>query len=136
MNATRFETITRSRTTNSSRRQVFGGLLGGATALLTSAAVLEAKTKGGKGKEKAKKAKESAKSNGQSQGTGKDTAPGQQPKEGVCHYDAVEVRYTYLVLPQPAADAHRKNHADDVFDIDEAACAALNPTEETLPPVE
>lgn len=52
MDAHRFDTITRGLTADTSRRRVFGGLLGGAATLLTGATVLGAK--GGNGKRKNK----------------------------------------------------------------------------------
>ena len=53
MDGTGFDRITRGLASGASRRKVFGGLLGGAAALVTGAAALEAK-KGGNGKGKAK----------------------------------------------------------------------------------
>ena len=55
MDENRFDSVARRLTKTASRRQVFGGLLGGAAAALTGASVLEAAKGGnGKGKDKGK----------------------------------------------------------------------------------
>lgn len=100
MNEYRFDKITRGLTAGTSRRQVFGGLLGGAAVLLTGATVLEAKQNGqGKGKGKGR-----GKSNGKGRG---------RPKVQFCHRKRKGEDYTLISVGSPAAKAHR-GHGDEL----------------------
>jgi len=99
MNANRFDTITQGLTSGTSRRQLVGGLLGGAVALLTGASVLEAK-KGGNGKGRGKGKGKNKGNNGKG-----------QPKLQFCHRGGEEGEHTLISVGAPAAKAHEK-HGD------------------------
>lgn len=93
MDGVRFDSVTRGLTKNTSRRQVFGGLLGGAAAALTGAGVLEA-AKGGNGKGKAK-----------GKGKGKN-----KPKVSFCHRTG-NGSYHLITVGGSKQKGHRK-HGD------------------------
>lgn len=105
MNGRHFDTLTEGLTAGASRRQAFGGLLGGALALLTGASVLEAK-KGGKGKGKGR-----GKGNGKGRGNNKGKGKGKgRTKVTFCHRtDSGD--FHLITVGSPAAKAHRK-HGD------------------------
>lgn len=86
MDTSRFDALIQRLGAFSSRRTTLGVLLGGAAALLTGAAALDAK-KGGKGKGKG------------------------QPKVTFCHATGQDNQFTLISVGGPAAKAHRK-HGD------------------------
>lgn len=104
-----FDRIVRGLTSAGSRRQIVGGVLGGAAALLGGAAALEAK-RGGNGKSRGK-------GNG---GAGKGRGKG-NTKRQICHYQGdVDGTPTYkvLTLGAPGAENHLKNHEEDTPFVD------------------
>ena len=102
MDGTRFDTMTKGMTKITSRRQVFGGLLGGAVATLTGASVLEAK-KGGNGKGIGKGIG-GGKGNGKGNGKGKKNGKG-QGKATFCHRTG-NGSYQAITVSQSARKAH------------------------------
>ncbi len=93
MGETRFDMTIKGLVNNTSRRQVFGGLLGGAAATLAGASILNAK-KGGNGKGKAK-------------GKGKRK---NKPKVSFCHKTG-EGTYQFITVGGSQQKGHRK-HGD------------------------
>ncbi len=100
MDSARFDEITRNLTAGASRRQLVGGLLGGAAAMLTGAAVLEAK-KGGNGKGKAK-------GRGKGKGNGNGTT-----KVQFCHRNKKGQGFNLITVGSSAAKAHANKHGDE-----------------------
>ena len=109
MDGTRFDMKIKGLMNNRSRRQLFGGLLGGAAATLTGVSLLEA-AKGGNGKGKAK-------GRGKSKGKNK-------PKVSFCHKTG-EGTYQFITVGGSQQKGHRK-HGD-------VECTA-NPCEESTVP--
>lgn len=95
MDGTRFDTMIKGLMSNTSRRQLFGGLLGGAAATLTGVSLLEA-ARGGNGKGKAK-------GKGKSKGKNK-------PKVSFCHKTG-EGTYQFITVGGSQQKGHRK-HGD------------------------
>lgn len=122
MDGRHFDTLTRGLLAGASRRAAFGGLLGGALALLTGASVLEAR-KGGKGKGKGKgkgrgKGKGKNRNNNKRNGKGKGKGKG-RTKVTFCHRDGND-GFNLITVGGPAAKAHRKH--DDVLCGEPGVC--------------
>lgn len=92
MDDKRFDTMIKGLTKTTSRRQVFGGLLGGAAATLAGVGVLEAK-KGGNGKAK-----------GPKNGEGPKNGKGKKGKTTFCHRTGNG--YHAITVSQSARKAH------------------------------
>lgn len=109
-----FDRIVRGLTNAGSRRQIVGGVLGGAAALLTGAAVLEAK-RGGNGK-----------SRGNAKGRGKAKV---QTKLTFCHSGNGK-KYTPITVASPAQKAHHDKHGDELCALDECNVAVTGCSDE------
>lgn len=105
-----FDRIVRGLTSAGSRRQIVGGVLGGAAALLGGAAALEAK-RGGNGK-----------SRGKAKGRG-------QTKLTFCH-SGNDRKYTPITVGSPAQKAHHEKHGDELCELDECRVAVIGCTDE------
>jgi hypothetical protein len=104
MNRDQFEAFTRRLTTETSRRQIVVGALGGAAALLAGTTVAGPGKKGG--------------------GSG---AKGKPTKVAICHYDKETELYTFLQVPTTALKGHQKHTNDVLTGVTSAAdCEALN----------
>ena len=105
-----FDRIVRGLTSAGSRRQIVGGVLGGAAALLGGAAALEAK-RGGNGK-----------SRGKAKGRG-------QTKLTFCH-SGNDRKYTPITVASPAQKAHHDKHGDELCTLDECNVAVTGCSDE------
>jgi len=96
MEGKNFDQLIKRLSTDTARRRVLGGMIGVTAALVTGAAVLEAKPGNGKGK-------------------------GQQ-KVTICHYQGTNddgtPKYKALTLGAPGAENHLKHHDQDTPFVD------------------
>jgi hypothetical protein len=93
MEGKHFDQLAKHLGTGTARRRVLGGMIGVTAALLTGAAVLEAKPGGGKGK----------------------------TKVSICHYQGTHKgtpKYKVLKLGAPGAANHLENHEEDTPYVD------------------
>lgn len=119
----KFDRLAQHLTVEGSRRQMLGGIVAAAAAVVTGATALGAK---GKGKAKAK-------GKGKGKGHGAAGAPGKN-KVGLCHLDEETGLYSYAEVPPPAMKGHQK-HGDVPAPNGAADCDALNEPEPEPEPV-
>ena len=114
MDENSFDAIAKGLTTEGSRRQLLGAIVGTAAAVLTGATVLEARGQSqGKRKDQGKgkgKRQDQGRGQDQGQGYGPDDAPGLN-MVGLCHRDDETGSFTYMEVPQPAVPGHQR-HGD------------------------
>jgi hypothetical protein len=122
MDGKSFDRIVMRLGTDASRRQLLGGLIGAAAAVLAGATVLEAKPRGkGKGKGR-KKGQGNGNGNGNG-GNGNGNGNGQglgTEKVQICHRNNGRRRFNLITVGAPAAAAHER-HGDTVCDEEELA---------------
>lgn len=103
MDGMTFDRLSKRLSSESSRRRVLGGLIGGAAAVLAGATTLEAKRKSN--------ARANGNGNGNNQGQGAGTE-----KVQICHRTNGRRGFTLITVGAPASNAHTR-HGDTVCDL-------------------
>ncbi|MFN8594323.1 MAG: hypothetical protein U0031_22960 [Thermomicrobiales bacterium] len=109
-----FDRLSKRLSSESSRRRVLGGLLGGTAAVLAGTATLEAKRKSN--------ARANGNGNGKGNGNNKGQGAGTE-KVQICHRTNGHRGYTLITVGAPASNAHTR-HGDTVCDL--VACQTVS----------